>query len=170
MLNQSGETICEVNISPSTDQYWREDWLGSSESVANGQSRTFEVDQGTVDMRARDCSDGTIEEEWQVSITASGYQWTVEPRAQIPTGPATLRLVNNLSTAVCYVQISASTEQYWGADWLGSTETIAVGASRDFPVPPGDTYDLRAMDCNQNVLSEQYGIEITDTLTTLTLQ
>ncbi len=168
MINQSGETICYVNISPVTDQYWGDDWLSSSETVGNGQTRPFTVDPGGWDLRALTCDQDTIEEERQITVTASGFTWVVDPRAQIPQGPATLRLVNNLSVSVCYVYISPVTDQYWGTDWLGA-DTIPAGESYDFAVPPGQSYDLRADDCSNNTLAQEQAIAISDTLTTWTV-
>jgi hypothetical protein len=168
MINQSGEAICYVNISPVTDQYWGDDWLGSSETVGNGESRTFEVEPGGWDIRAMTCNQDTIDEERQITITASGYQWVVQARAQIPEGPATLRLVNNLSVDICYVRISPVTDQYWGDDWLGA-DIISAGDSHDFAVPPGQSYDLRAEDCSQNELAVEQGVAVTNTLTTWTI-
>ncbi len=168
MINQSGETICYVNISPVTDQYWGDDWLGSTEMVASGESHTFEVEPGGWDMRALNCDQDTIDEDGQIEITASGYTWTVPRRAQVPQGAPTLRLVNNLTVDICFVNISPSTDQYWGPDWLGS-DFIPAGGSHDFAVPPGQMYDMRALDCSQNVLADERGIDISNTLTTWTL-
>jgi hypothetical protein len=48
-----------------------------------------------------------------------------------------------------------------GEDWLGPEETLQPGGTRTFQVPPG-TYDLAALDCDQNFLSETYGVVITE--------
>jgi hypothetical protein len=77
--------------------------------------------------------------------------------------PATLTLVNNSSSSVCYVYISPSTESSWGDDWLGASETVSSGDSRDFEVTAG-TYDLRADDCDHNMLDERYSVSLTGSL------
>jgi hypothetical protein len=46
---------------------------------------------------------------------------------------------------------------------------VEAGRSRDFAVPPGQPYDMRALDCNQNTLDEQRSIQITTTVTTWTV-
>ncbi|MEW6569166.1 MAG: hypothetical protein AB1449_13575 [Chloroflexota bacterium] len=87
----------------------------------------------------------------------------------LPGSGGNIRLVNNLDVAVCYVYISPSTERTWGDDWLGSQEVVRPGDSRDFDVPPGQDYDLRAEDCNGQELDEVYGISITSGRFTWTL-
>lgn len=77
LVNNSSETICYVYISPSEDDYWGEDWLGSSETVAPGDRRGFNVDSGIYDMMAADCSDNQIGVEWEININGS-YTWTVQ--------------------------------------------------------------------------------------------
>jgi len=75
-------------------------------------------------------------------------------------GTAALRVENRASTDICYMLISPSTSSEWGEDWLGPTETIPPGASRDFAVSPPQNYDLQALDCNASVMAEQYGVNI----------
>jgi hypothetical protein len=156
LVNQSGMTVCYVNISLSTDQQWGEDWLGQTGTVPSGQSQWFDVPVGTYDMRAQDCEHALIGEAWQVDITADGFTWT------LPYSPITVTMVNQSSSPVCYVLISPSTSQFWGSDWLGSSEIIDVGDSRDFAIPPGQQYDLQALDCNQNPLQQDYQIMVTE--------
>jgi hypothetical protein len=80
-------------------------------------------------------------------------------------GSATITLVNNSGSTVCYVFISPNTETTWGNDWLGSTEVVSNGSSRVFTgITPG-VYDLRADDCNDNTLYEEYGINISGSYT-----
>jgi len=80
-------------------------------------------------------------------------------------GSATVTLINNSGSTVCYVYISPNTETTWGSDWLGATEVINNGSSRVFTgITPG-VYDLRADDCNSNVLYEEYGINISGSYT-----
>jgi hypothetical protein len=96
---------------------------------------------------------------------------SVQPPADQPAGPQTgethaLQVVNDSSIAVCFMYISPSSSQDWGEDWLGS-DTIQPGDEFDFTVEAG-TYDLEARDCDQNVLSTQPGVEVTqDTTWTL---
>jgi hypothetical protein len=79
------------------------------------------------------------------------------------SGPS-LTLVNNSSSTVCYVYISPTTEDTWGDDQLGSTETISSGSQRVFNVSSG-TYDLLAEDCDGNELATRWEVEISGPIT-----
>jgi hypothetical protein len=160
VVNESGTTICYLYISPTSSDEWGEDWLGSAGTISSGDSQSFEVAPGDYDLRVEDCDTSRIAEVFGVSVSSSGYSWA------IPFVPVTLRMVNNSSATVCYVFISPSTSEYWGGDWLGHSETIGPGGSRDFAVPPGQNYDVMATDCNQDTLDDQRGIPISESVYT----
>lgn len=64
--------------------------------------------------------------------------------------------IQNLSPEpICYVQISPSGALNWGTDRLGEEEMIENQASRVFMVPAA-TIDMRLLDCDSNVLAEEY--------------
>jgi hypothetical protein len=149
------ETVCYLYISPATSTTWGGDWLGTGKTLASGNSNVFYVPEDEYDLQAIDCSMGTIAELFGVTVDRTGYVWALSGA----TGLATLELVNNGRTSVCYVQISLATAETWGPDWLGAEELVRAGVSRLFELTP-DIYDLRAMDCDQNVLSEEYGIAV----------
>ena len=78
-----------------------------------------------------------------------------------------LTLTNDLSEEVCFVLISPSGSEEWGDDWLGDDEILPAGYTLTLSIPPG-TYDLAALDCDENVLVRQLGGEvISDTEWTL---
>jgi len=163
VVNNSGETICYLYISPTTSDTWGDSWLGTAGAIEDGGTQTFDVASGDYDLRAEDCDTGRLAEARSVSISDSGYLWT------IPYVPVTLRMVNNSGSTVCYVFISPSTDSAWGGDWLGRSETIGPGGSRNFAVPPGQDFDMMAADCDQNTLHDQRGIAISDEITTWTI-
>jgi hypothetical protein len=76
-----------------------------------------------------------------------------------PSGSGAFRLENRSGQTICYVFISPTTESTWGDDWLGATEVIEDGQTRDFNVAAGD-YDLRADNCENTAISEVYGITV----------
>lgn len=76
LVNNSEATICYVYISSSEDEYWGDDWLGSSETLAPGSRRSFDVPDGVYDLMAEDCSENQIDVQWEVDIRGS-YTWTV---------------------------------------------------------------------------------------------
>jgi len=74
-------------------------------------------------------------------------------------GAGVFRLDNQSGQTVCYVYISPTTSSEWGSDWLGQTEVVEDGHTRDFNVSAGD-YDLRADTCDGTAISEVYGITV----------
>ena len=90
-----------------------------------------------------------------VSLACGGTSGPSEPSSS----GTTLTLVNDSSATVCYVYISPTTDDSWGDDQLGDTETISPGSQRTFNLTPG-TYDLRADDCSNNTLDTQWEVEI----------
>jgi len=66
---------------------------------------------------------------------------------------------NQSGRAICYVMLSPTLAQNWGPDDLGEREVIAPGESRVFILPAGE-YDLRMMDCDLNLLAEEYNLTL----------
>ncbi len=76
-------------------------------------------------------------------------------------GGGSLIVENRGSAAICYVQVSPRDADSWGEDQLGANDTIASGSSYTiYGIVPGN-YDFRALDCDQAVLDEHYGIDLT---------
>lgn len=73
-------------------------------------------------------------------------------------GKANLTVVNQAGVAICYLYISPSDADTWGEDWLGDA-VIRPGKQRTFSLPPGE-YDLKAEDCEGNILSEHHNVDI----------
>jgi hypothetical protein len=71
---------------------------------------------------------------------------------------ATLIIENQTDVEICYVYISPSDSDSWGEDWLGN-ETIPPGEERQIRLPPGE-YDLKATDCDGEVLDDQRSVEL----------
>jgi hypothetical protein len=75
---------------------------------------------------------------------------------------------NASATRVCFALISPADAKNWGQDELGEDEYIEPGASRTFTVPAA-FYDMKLLDCDLNILAEEYDIDAT-TGGTYTLQ
>ncbi len=156
IVNKAPMPICYVYISPSASDSWMDDWLGEDETIATGDSRTFDVPRDTFDVLVRDC-DGVVMATF----------WEIDGATTLTVGkPGThvLTVENDSSTEICFIYIDPSTSDTWSDDWLGPKETIVSGAARYFFVEPG-TYDLLAQDCDGNELASEYGVEIDDDIT-----
>ncbi len=79
------------------------------------------------------------------------------PPSPTPQPAASVTVVNQSSDIICFLYVSPSTSDEWGADQLGANDIIDVGASFTVNVQPG-TYDLRAEDCDGNPVAEQYNV------------
>lgn len=91
LYNNSGQSICAVYISPSTETTWGENQLEPNETVPNGERRFFSVFPGTYDLRADDCQGTVVDERWQMTIGREPVKWVIEvaPPAPTPTPTAT---------------------------------------------------------------------------------
>lgn len=154
--NRSHYDICYVYISSSDSDTWGQDWL-DSDIIASGDRYTFDVPAGTYDIMMTDCADTPIETAWEISddltldIGGPGF--------------VAVTVTNDLSDVnICYIYISPSSSDSWGSDLLGDKEVMPPDWSRIFFVAP-DTYDFMAMDCDQNTLAEQRGVEVREDLT-----
>lgn len=74
-----------------------------------------------------------------------------------------LDVVNNTSSTVCYLYLSPSENTEWGDDQLGAETVIASGEYFTLTDILAGTYDLRADDCDSNILVQNFGIEMTST-------
>ncbi len=150
--NKSPDEVCYVLISSSDSDQWGDDWLGGEEVIAPGDNKTFTLPAGQHDVQVETCDE---------AVMATG--WSIDGNTTITVGAsrATSRLyVDNTSDSeVCYVFISASAGDEWGDDWMGSNETIMTGMTRIFYVRPG-TYDMMVRDCNDELLAEQYEVDL----------
>jgi hypothetical protein len=75
--NDSGQSVCYVYISPSTQTTWGDDWLGAN-MLFSGESHVFTVPLGTYDLRAEDCSYNIIDTRWSQYLSGS-YIWNIGP-------------------------------------------------------------------------------------------
>jgi hypothetical protein len=155
----AGVTVCYLFVSPAVDDTWGGDWLGTGQTVPEAGRAVLKVAENVYDLKAADCSLEPVAELYSVTIGRQGYVWALSGAATV----ATLDLVNNSAGSVCYVQISPATADTWGLDWLDEDEIIRPGAQRTFELTP-DTYDLRALDCDQDTLKEEYGIDAQGTI------
>ena len=72
-----------------------------------------------------------------------------------------ITLENVSGTDVCYVYISPSGADDWGDDWLGSQDVVQSGEQIDVTLDAG-IYDFQARDCDENVLSEEFEVDLAD--------
>jgi hypothetical protein len=80
MVNESGETICYLYISPSYSSSWGEDWLDEIGTIPPGATELFYLTAGdVVDMKIEDCSGNVLDEQYDVTILPEGFTYTYGP-------------------------------------------------------------------------------------------
>ena len=152
IVNRSPEDICYVLISPSDSDSWGDDQLGENDMISSGDRQTFTMPEGTYDIRVENCAEAAMVTAWEVSsdTTVTAGESGADVR---------LTVINDSSTEVCYIFISASNGDDWGDDWMGDMESLPPGGFRAFYVKAG-TYDLQAADCDENSLIEEYEVDL----------
>jgi hypothetical protein len=79
LVNQASIDVCFVHISPSSDDQWGEDWLGSQETIPPGGTRSFSLQPDLVfDWVALNC---------QQEVMGEGYRLVAGPGLQLNVGP-----------------------------------------------------------------------------------
>ncbi len=143
--NQTKFDICEIYISTEKANDWGENRLAESETVAAGAEKTFTVKSGKYDLLVRNCSKEAL----------YSYRGLTGDFTAVIGGPNKLpiRALNAGAIEICYIYIVPAGAGAWGEDQLGGVESIVPGATRVFFVEPG-LVNLRAEDCNKNILSE----------------
>jgi len=152
LTNRTGVPICYVYISPSSDPSWGSDQLSAAETVAHGQSRTWQaIPAGTYDLKAEDCSNNVLGQRTGQNISGT-YDWTIL---------ANLVLHNNTGQTVCFVYYSLSSDPSWGNDQLGA-DVVPAGQTYLWKVQSG-TYDVKAEDCSNTVLGQTMSVSVAGT-------
>lgn len=77
----------------------------------------------------------------------------------IQYAPTTIEVFNGTSSEVCFLRLSPAGAQNWGPDELDPTTTLPATTSLTLTVI-GAVYDVLATDCDDNVVSEMYGVDL----------
>lgn len=75
-----------------------------------------------------------------------------------------LLVENQTDDTICYLLLSPSSSLIWGGDDLGDDEVIVAGESTAVSVPAGD-YDVQALTCDLDVVTELYEFDASQSTT-----
>ncbi len=167
LVNNTGETVAEVYASPTTDQNWGHDRLGTEviRPGANHIVRLPVTGECTYDLRIV-YQGGQAEERRGVDLCATvnfvlggggaGQPGTAQGQARgqgaaqgpatgAPQGNPSFNLLNQSQRVVERVFASPSTEDNWGPDRLGN-DLVPPGQRYPIRLPAGEcTYDIRVV-------------------------
>ncbi|MCU0497837.1 MAG: serine protease [Anaerolineae bacterium] len=176
LVNDSNTTICYVFISPETSTEWGDDLLGRNDTLASGEEWTGEFFTGVYDIMLLDCDRETLVEQYGLdfddSITLTfpddfnadaPRRDDDDPEPRDQGDEIELTIINDSNDDICSIQISLSTETEWGDNLLGRDE-LREGDEFNDNFEEG-VYDFRFLDCDDDVLLEQYRISLDEDLT-----
>lgn len=154
IINQTDQPFCEVYAVLSDASDFDEGFIRGGDPVAVGEERFFAVSPGDYILIAEPCNTSALRQyRGNIPIGNGAFQWTVTG-----TYSATLTVINDSSTDLCYLYISPPTEEVWGPDQLELDEIVLVGGSFTFTLPPG-TWDVLGETCDEEYW-EEYGFNI----------
>lgn len=145
-----------VYISPSSSDSWGDDWLGSTEIIYPGNTRSFSVSNNTYDVMIED-EDGDTYTFWNVRVNGTvnmvvdlghlGEQnWGGGSSSSgSSAGLAPITIENDLGSWTIWYIYGDPSDSPWGDDRLGS-ELLHPGETMTFYVPAGDYYDFKVVD------------------------
>lgn len=95
----------------------------------------------------------------RIGYGSGRWGWSAARYIDVQPAMASMQVVNETSTEVCWLYASPTTSSTWGDDRLGPYTTIAPGESFILQIDEGE-YDLRAEDCDGNLIDEAYAVTI----------
>jgi hypothetical protein len=78
------------------------------------------------------------------------------------TSGVDLKVVNQTTSDICYLYVTDSESDDWGPEQLGTDQTIVAGSDFTITDIPTGTYDLETEDCDHNVISWNYNVELSE--------
>lgn len=157
ITNDSCTSFCSVNISPTRCDDWGFDWI-RDDSLRSGETITVYLQPGKYDVLVENCSNLLAEFDKQ-NIDGENHLVLREvDRSDDQSCQASVTVINQTDVPICHMWIATDESESFGLNWLGS-EQIMPGERMQFFVFP-DTYDLKAEDCDFNLLRVEIEVEI----------
>lgn len=159
IVNQSGNDIWYIYLSPSKADEWGEDWLGD-DIIRDGETHVIEgVPDGIYDLRAEDRDGEAIELVWEMDL-AEVTALTIAGTAPAG-GMASLEVVNESDTVITYLYVSPTDSASWGEDLLGADVIEVQGSYVLDGIPPG-SYDIQAAGETDAAIESVFDVDLSD--------
>ncbi len=151
IVNNSGQAIWYIYISPSDADDWGSDWLGA-DIVASGERHTItDIPVGVYDLKAESQSGHSLDLLWNVTI-AGEITWHLSPIIA-------LEITNRSDAEITGLYIAEPDSTTWGEDWLAGATIPPGEVYRISDIAPG-IYDLRAVDADGIGIEEIYAVDV----------
>ena len=85
---------------------------------------------------------------------------TSAPASSGQSSTSNFYVVNDSSQIICYVYLSLSSSSEWGYDQLGDSTVVNPGETFTIYNVPYGSYDILVEDCAENILYEEYYLDI----------
>lgn len=149
--NQSPYDVCYVYISSVGADGWESNLLDAAAVITPQTTRVFDLPAGEYDFLVENCDYAVLGSAWNFS---ANMDFVVGGNGLQP-----LRVTNTTGHVICDLFISPVAAEDWGYSFLGEREGIVDVGAHIFFVEPG-IYDLRAKNCQGEILSEAFGIDL----------
>jgi hypothetical protein len=161
IVNESGDAVCFVYISPAGSGDRGNDQLGEENVIEAGGVHTINnIPPGTYDIWVDDCNQETIYQQNGAKLGATDFTLTVSGSA---SEGSELVLENTSGVELCYLFIVLPTDETWGQNWLD--DAVPSGSTYTIQGIHPDTYDLRVETCesdpNARQYLEEFGVDLT---------
>ena len=149
ITNDSGVDVWYIYLSPSKAERWGENWLGDH-VIRNGETHTIEgIPEGRYDVQVADQNEEVVE-MWSEVDVEGVIPWSIE-------GLASLEVINESSTTITELYISAPEDTSWGDPWL-SGQAIGPGESLTIGDIPRGAYDVKVADADGDAIEVIYSV------------
>ena len=152
-------SVCQILVSPDHCEYMGGvDWV-QDHPLRSGESITQKVPPGKYAVWFELCTEEfRVDERLNIHFDYTHTLIDDPGRGGQPPCGTSLTIINNSAVPICRLWISITQSTYDSWNWVGG-EHIQAGNSLNLSLRTGETYSIRAEDCNGNRL--RYEGEVT---------
>jgi serine/threonine protein kinase len=172
--NQTSGDICKVFVAVAGSTGEGTEQLNGNRIHAGTTYKISGLETGQYDLKARDCEDNAVAEDYGITLAAGDFNWAINAPEVIDnsgtsegtaTGEASLVVRNKTGQALCVLYVREAGTSDWGNNQLGSGETIADQSEYTLNNIPAGKYDLRAESCDSGIFAEHFDADLSGEMT-----
>lgn len=179
-VNQTGDSIIYLFLSPSDSGYWGPDILGSSRTLSDGDSLGFYLHYpetcNEFDIMGIDSNDDAFI-LWNYEVCDDRSERIVISSGDFTDSPPDmeyvyLEITNTTPYDMYYIFVSPSDSSYWGADLLDESTILYEGETLSILVPSessGFEYDFLGVDEDMDEYRKTINVGTSDVYEDITM-